>query len=650
MSKANVQVKRHIQQHAHSHAHDDHDHGGKTAVILFFIGLASFIIALFLNASITQNILYTLTLILSGYHIIIEGFLDTITQTIRRKKFLPNVHILMTLAAIGAIIIGEFREAALLILIFAGAHYLEDYAQGKSKKEITNLLKLNPTNARRIKFNGEIEVVDVHELQVGDKLSILNGDQIPTDGVVLSGNSTVDESAITGESIPVEKHAGDFVYGSTINGDGSLTMEVTKDSSETVFAKIVQLVSQTQTNVSKTAALIQRVEPVYVTTVLILAPLFFLAGLYLFSWENYDSFYRTMVFLIAASPCALAVTDIPATLSAISNLAKHGVLFKGGSYLSNVSDISAVAFDKTGTLTQGKPIVTDIYFNRDVTEEQQKTYETIIVSMESKSNHPLANAIVQHFNQIVAEELEVKNVIGVGLVSEYNGITYKIGKPSSVKEIPEDIQKQTEKLEYDGKTVVYFSDNDQVVGLIAIQDIPKDTSKEAIQYFKNEGIHTIMITGDAERTGEAIGRQLNLDAVRGNVLPEEKADIITHLKNDYPVMAMVGDGVNDAPALVTADIGVAMGEGTDIAIDVADAVLMKNDLNKFAYTHRIAKKLRKIVWQNIIIALLVVLFLITINIMGKVNMAYAVLIHEGSTLLVILNGLRMLRGFDNKVI
>lgn len=650
MSKANVQVKRHIQQHVHSHAHDDHDHGGKTAVILFFIGLASFIIALFLNASITQNILYTLTLILSGYHIIIEGFLDTITQTIRRKKFLPNVHILMTLAAIGAIIIGEFREAALLILIFAGAHYLEDYAQGKSKKEITNLLKLNPTNARRIKFNGEIEVVDVHELQVGDKLSILNGDQIPTDGVVLSGNSTVDESAITGESIPVEKHAGDFVYGSTINGDGSLTMEVTKDSSETVFAKIVQLVSQTQTNVSKTAALIQRVEPVYVTTVLILAPLFFLAGLYLFSWENYDSFYRTMVFLIAASPCALAVTDIPATLSAISNLAKHGVLFKGGSYLSNVSDISAVAFDKTGTLTQGKPIVTDIYFNRDVTEEQQKTYETIIVSMESKSNHPLANAIVQHFNQIVAEELEVKNVIGVGLVSEYNGITYKIGKPSSVKEIPEDIQKQTEKLEYDGKTVVYFSDNDQVVGLIAIQDIPKDTSKEAIQYFKNEGIHTIMITGDAERTGEAIGRQLNLDAVRGNVLPEEKADIITHLKNDYPVMAMVGDGVNDAPALVTADIGVAMGEGTDIAIDVADAVLMKNDLNKFAYTHRIAKKLRKIVWQNIIIALLVVLFLITINIMGKVNMAYAVLIHEGSTLLVILNGLRMLRGFDNKVI
>lgn len=636
--------------HVHSCSSNDHDHdhshGGKTAVILYFIGLAGFVIGLFVPSGFVQNSIYFATLVLSGYHIIIEGFLDTFQQTIRKKKFSPNVHILMTLAAIGAMIIGEFREAALLILIFAGAHYLEDYAQGKSQKEITSLLKLNPTSARRIMPNGDVEIVDVSELKVGDQLSILNGDQIPTDGIVISGNSSVDQSAITGESIPVNKKEGDPLFGSTINGTGTLTMEVTKDSSETVFAKIVELVSQTQSNISKTAAFIKRVEPVYVTIVLILAPIFYLVGLYLFQWTANESFYRTMVFLIATSPCALAATDIPATLSAISNLAKRGVLFKGGSYLSNLSDLTAVAFDKTGTLTTGKPVVTEVYFAEEVTEEQQKEYESIIVSMESKSNHPLAVAIIQYYDTVSAKELEVENIIGVGLVAKVKDGTYKIGKPTSIEVVPEDIQKQTEVFEHEGKTVVYFGTEEKVLGLIAIQDVPKETSKDAIQYFKHQKIHTVMITGDAKRTGEAIGRQLEIDEVRGNVLPEEKAEIISELKDEYPVIAMLGDGVNDAPALVTADVGVAMGEGTDIAIDVADAVLMKNDLTIFAYTHKLAKKLRKIVWQNIFIALSVVVFLVVVNMLGQMNMAFAVVIHEGSTLVVILNGLRLLKGIE----
>ena len=639
----------------HHHDHHDHDHhghhhhgDGKLMIILFFLGLAAFILGLFLKQGIIQNSLYFATFIMSGYHVIIEGFADTFTQTKKRKKFIPNIHILMTLAAVGAMVIGEFREAALLILIFAGAHYLEDYAEGKSKKEITNLLQLNPTSARRIKSNGEIELVDVADLQIGDQLSILNGDQIPTDGIVVSGHSTVDQSAITGESIPVTKETGDELFGSTINGQGTLIMEVTKDSSDTVFAKIIELVSQTQSNVSKTAAFIKRIEPIYVNSVLIIAPIFYLLGIFAFNWSNYDSFYRTMVFLIAASPCALAATDIPATLSAISNLAKRGVLFKGGSYLSNLSDLTAVAFDKTGTLTTGKPVVTETYFSNDVTPEQEREYEHIIVSMEHKANHPLADAIVQHYHAITPEPIDVDNVLGVGLVAKSEGHLYKIGKPSSVEDVPADIQKQTDVFEQEGKTVVYFSVNDRVIGLLAIQDVPKESSKEAIRYFKEKNIHTVMITGDAKQTGEAIGKQLQIDEVRGNVLPEEKANIITELKEKYPVIAMLGDGVNDAPALVTADVGVAMGEGTDIAIDVADAVLMKNDLNKFAYTHKIAKRLRKIVWQNIFMAMAVVLFLITVNILGGMNMTYAVIIHEGSTLVVILNGLRMLKGMENK--
>ena len=635
----------HDHDHDHGHGHD-HSHGGKATVILFFVGLATFIIGLFLDKGGFQSSLYVTTFALAGYHIIIEGFVDTYQQTIRRKKFYPNVHILMTLAAIGAMIIGEFMEAALLILIFAGAHYLEDYAQGKSKKEITSLLNLNPTNARRIMPNGEIEIVDVSELKIADQISILTGDQIPTDGVVISGNSPVDQSSITGESIPVNKEKGDNLFGSTINGTGTLVMEVTKDSSDTVFAKILELVSQTQSNISKTAALIKRIEPVYVTIVLILAPIFFILGLYLLDWTANESFYRTMVFLIATSPCALAATDIPATLSAISNLAKRGVLFKGGSYLSNLSDLTAVAFDKTGTLTTGKPVVTETYFTKEVTAEQQNEYELLIVSMESKANHPLAEAIINHYDEIVAVDMEVENIIGVGLVVTYGNQTYKIGKPSSNKAIPKDIEKQTETFEDEGKTVVYFGTEEKVLGLIAIQDVPKETSKEAVQYFKDQQIHTVMITGDAKRTGEAIGRQLGIDEVRGNVLPEEKAAIITDLKRKYPVTAMLGDGVNDAPALVTADVGVAMGEGTDIAIDVADAVLMKNDLTKFAYTHKLAKKLRKVVWQNIFIALAVVVILVVTNITGQMNMSLAVIVHEGSTLVVILNGLRLLKGIE----
>lgn len=624
---------------AHNH---DHDHDGNLEMILYFIGLGAFLIGLFVPDPF-KAILNLSALVLSGYHIIVGGFIDTYKKSISRKKFTPNVHILMTLAAIGAAIIGEYREAALLILIFAGAHFLEHYAESKSNKEITNLLNLNPTTARRVKANGEIEVVDVSQLKIGDRLSILNGDQVPTDGVVISGTSSVDQAAITGESIPVEKSEGDELFGSTINGTGTLIMEVTKDSTDTVIAKIIELVSHTQSNISKTAALIKRIEPVYVTIVMILTPFFYLAGLFIFGWSAYDGFYRTMVFLIATSPCALAATDIPATLSAISNLAKRGVLFKGGSYLSNLADLKAVAFDKTGTLTTGHPVVTETYFDHELPGEQRHLFEKIMLSMEYKSNHPLAQAILKHYADITPVDIEVENIIGVGLVATYENKTYKIGKPSTYDIISKNIQHQTEQFENEGKTVVYFGSEDEVLALIAIQDVPKDTSTEAIQYFKAQNIHTVMITGDAKRTGEAIGQQLGLDEVRGNVMPEEKAAIISTLKEKHGVVAMLGDGVNDAPALVTADVGVAMGEGTDIAIDVADAVLMKNDLTRFSYTHKISRKLRNIIIQNILMALAVVILLVIFNMTGQMNMTYAVIIHEGSTLVVILNGLRMLR-------
>lgn len=630
----------------------EHHHDTKLMLTLYFIGLILFFVAIFIkdfnftflkiNFSL-KNILFLLTTILSGYHVIFEGFEDTIKSTIKKKKFSPNVHILMTLAAVGAMLINEFQEGALLILIFAGAHYLEDYAEGKSQREIQKLLKLHPETARRINEDGTITIVNVSELVIGDQLQVLNGDQVPTDGVIISGESDIDEASITGESIPKIKSVGDEVFGSTINGNGTFTMEVTKNSDETIIAKIIELVSQTQTNISKTAVKIKKIEPIYVTVVLLFAPIFYLFGRFVFNWDN--SFYRTMVLLIGASPCAIAATDIPATLSAISNLAKHGVLFKGGSYLSNFADINSIAFDKTGTITEGKPVVTDVYFKN---KDKEKQYIDIIVAMEKQSNHPLARAIVNHFKIDLELDLEVTNILGTGITTNYNNNNYKIGKPSSYKVISQDIVEKTNAFENDGKTVVYFGINDEVVGLIAIQDIPKEQAYETIKYFNDQNIKTVMITGDAIKTGNAIGNKIGITEVRANVLPEQKSNIINELKENNEVVAMIGDGVNDAPALVASDIGIAMGDGTDIAIDVADAVLMQGSLEKLKYTHQVSKKLKTIVWQNIIFASLVILFLVVVNFLGMMNMKFAVIIHETSTLIVILNGLRMLKTIKNK--
>ncbi|MFS7391225.1 heavy metal translocating P-type ATPase [Carnobacterium maltaromaticum] len=635
--------------HNHEHEHENggghnHSHGdSKSAVVLFFAGLTAFIVALFLtDSSLLQTILFISAMLLSGYHIMLEGITDTIEATKRKRKFSPNVHILMTVAAIGATIIGNYEEGALLIIIFAAAHFMEEYAEGRSKREITNLLKMNPTEARLIEADGSVKVVDVSVLKIGDKLQVLNGDQIATDGVILSGVTSIDESSINGESIPREKTVGDEVFGSTINGNGTFTMEVTKDSSDTLFAKILQLVNQSQSNLSKTATKIQKIEPYYVTAVLIIVPIFILLGPSIFSWTWNESFYRGMVFLISASPCALAASAVPATLSGISNLAKRGVLFKGGSYLANLAGIKAVAFDKTGTLTKGKPSVTDFYFDEIDEATTEQNYIDLIVAMEKTANHPLANAILGKFEAKESIELEVENEIGKGLVAQYNGAVYQIGKPTVFKNVSSKIENHNEQYSKDGKTVVYFAKDNQVIGLIAMMDVPNANAIQVISYLKSQNIHTTMITGDSEVTGQAVGRQLGIDEVIGNVLPENKAQVIKDQQARYGTVAMLGDGVNDAPALVTADIGVAMGDGTDIAIDVADAVLMQNDLTKFSYAHKVSKRLDRVVWQNIIFSMLIVAILVTLNVLGKMDITIGVIAHEGSTLIVILNGLRLL--------
>lgn len=629
--------------HEHTDHHTEHDHNhGKAPIVLYFIGLIVAATALFLsnNQPFIKNALFALASLSAGYHVVIlEGIGETIQITKKEGKFSPNSHILMGLAAIGASLIGNFWEGTLLILIFSGAHFLEDYAEGKSKREISNLLEMNPTTARLIKPNGDTKTVDVSELDIGDQLKVLNGDQVPIDGTVLSGTTSIDESSINGESMPKEKSEGDTVFASTINGTGSFTMKVTKKSDDTVFSKIVQLVDQNQTNQTKAASIIQRFEPKYVNFVLVAVLLVIILAPFLFNWTWSESIYRGLVLLVAASPCALAAATVSVTLSTTSNLAKRGVLSKGSTYLSQLGAIKAIAFDKTGTLTKGKPEVTDVYFNDSVNKE---TMIDIVVAMESESNHPLATAILEKFEATNKYDIDVENQIGKGLEGVYNDKVYRIGKPTSFENVSQEYRQLNEQWAADGKTVVYISEDEHVIGLIALMDVPKEGTKEAIEYFKSLDIHTTLITGDSEMTGKAVAEQLGLDEVIANVLPENKSAIINEQKEKFGTTAMVGDGVNDAPALVSADVGIAMGEGTDVAVDVSDIVLMKNDLSKLVNSHKIAKKMSRVIWQNIFLSMAVVIFLIIVSMLQLTDIALSVIIHEGSTLVVILNGLRLL--------
>jgi Cd2+/Zn2+-exporting ATPase len=600
-----------------------------------------------------KYILTILILLLTGCHVIIDGFTETYQDTKKNKKFTPNVHILMTLGALGAIYLKDFNESILLIIIFATANFLEEYIENKNQKEIKKLLKMAPTQARLLKENGEFVLIEVENLKIGDKVIVLNGDQIPSDGIIISGTSSIDESSITGESIPVDKKAGDKVFGSNINGNNTLIVEIISTVENNIFTKIIQLSYKMKNSISKTATLIKKLEPLYVKTIILISTFILLFSqiiFYAFEHPQYlefnNIFYKSMVFLTVASPCALVASDIPATFASISHLAKNGILLKNGNSLNNLSNIKAIVFDKTGTLTTGKATVEEIFFHSKVEEKDKINYLTILSKIEQKSNHPLAFSINKYLNTNFElnniPEIQVNNLIGVGLESFHEGHHYKIAKYSSFHQISEEIEHKTKILLEKGNTVLYFSDNDKIIMVIAIFDVVRPEAEQMVDYFNQNNIHTIMLTGDNKKTAMEIGKQLNIDDVLADCLPEDKSKKIIELKNKYNMVAMVGDGINDAPALVISDVGVTMQEGADVAIDIADMVLMKNNLNKITYAHKVSKKLNQIIFQNIIFSIFVIIVLSLTNFIANIKLPWAVFLHEISTILVLVNSLRIL--------
>ena len=630
----------HEHEHHHEHGHHHgHDHDDSKAVIFYIAGLVFYIIGMVLHfmGNGFANILFILTLFLSGYHVTMEGIEDTIEKTKKKGKFQPNVHILMTLAAVGAVLIGNAEEGALLILIFAGAHFLEEYVEEKSRKSLTALLQMNPTQARLIQENGEVVVVEVASLKVGDTLEVLHGDQVPIDGVITKGLTSIDEATITGESMPRSKGEGDEVFASTVNLSSRIEMQVTAASTDTVFAKIMKVVENAQHSMNKQATFIQKIEPIYVNIVLIIWPIFLLFGYFLMGWDLNTTLYRGMVYLIGVSPCALAASAVPATLAAMSRLSKMGILAKGGAAISQLQELRVISFDKTGTLTKGTPDLTDYWF-------KDEAIIPAIVAMEKQSTHPLAQAVVQRFNEwtVLKEEIEVEVLVGQGVRSVVSGEEIQIVKPLDTTNRSAEVSSRMQEWASEGKTVVTVVKDNMIVGLMAFMDLPNQASKAVLDYFKSELVHTTMITGDSRETAEMIGMKLGVQEVVANVLPEEKLEKIQSQKERYGLTAMVGDGVNDAPALATADIGIAMGNGTDIAIETSDIVIMKNDLQKLVSAHKISKKLHRVILENMIFAMSVVVMLLILNFFGLTNIGWGVVLHEGSTILVLLNGLRLL--------
>ncbi|SFK21503.1 Cd2+/Zn2+-exporting ATPase [Halobacillus dabanensis] len=584
------------------------------------------------------TLLYISAFIIGGFAKAKEG----IVETIHEKSL--NVELLMILAAIGSASIGYWTEGAILIFIFSLSGALETYTMNKSQKEISSLMNMQPEKALLVTASG-YEWTSVKNLNVGDQILIKAGERVPADGVIKKGQSSLNESTITGESLPVTKEIEGEVFAGTMNIDGSLVVTVTKKASDTLFQKIITMVQNAQSEKSPSQLFIERFEGTYVKVVLLVVGLMLFLPHFLLGWTWQETVYRAMILLVVASPCALVASIMPATLSAITNGARHGILFKGGVHLEHLSHLQAIAFDKTGTLTKGQPVVTDFI---SLEEQNDANVLSIVASIEQQSNHPLAKAIVRYAEKSGVPFVPVDNVqnsSGNGVTGVFKEETWMIGKAEFIgKEAAVTFHGgKFEELALEGKTVIFVKVGESVIALFALKDTVRQEAKDAIQSLKEQGIYTIMLTGDNPTTARSIAVEAGLDQYIPECMPEQKLEEIKKLKEHFSHVGMVGDGINDAPALAESDVGIAMGEGTDVALETADVVLMKNDLPKIGDAINVSKRMNRVVKQNIIFSISIIMLLIISNFLQLLDLPLGVIGHEGSTILVILNGLRLLR-------
>ena len=601
-------------------------------------------------------LILTAAYVIGGYQSTREGL-----TTLWREREL-DVDLLMIVAALGAAILGLWRkeyyfiiDGAMLILIFAISGVLEGYAMSRTERSIQGLMSLTSDTARKL-VDGQEQMVAVAQLQIGDRVLVKPGELVPTDGIVTEGFSAIDQAPITGESMPVEKTVGDEVFAGTINGNGALKLQIHQPPESSLIQRVIRLVEQAQTEIPPSQQFIERFERGYAKAIVSIGILLGTLPPFLLGWTWENTVYRALIFLVVASPCALMAATMPALLSGIANGARHGILFKNTAQLEAIGQVKAIAFDKTGTLTMGKPQVVRVMA---VDKSSDKLLQ-VAAALESLSEHPIGAAIVHAAQKQGGEWTEAINVRsepGWGITGEFESKMAVVGKATFVqaqaercpetlaKPLPWRIAQQSQQWEQEGKTVVWVAYAERILGIIAVADTVRPAAARSIVHLKRLGVEqVVMLTGDNQRTADSIGWEIGIDRVYAELLPEDKLEVIRQLQQQYPSVAMVGDGINDAPALAQASVGIAMRTaGSDVALETADVVLMADRLEKLEYAIRLGRRSGRIVKQNIVFALSFIVILLIANFTGNMTLPLGVLGHEGSTVLVILSGLRLLK-------
>ncbi|WP_169087367.1 heavy metal translocating P-type ATPase [Paenibacillus sp. PL91] len=630
--------------HSH-HAHDGHDHAGhdhshadgngKMLKLLIASGVI-YAVALLLDGVLDKQaviLLYVIATIISGYTTFFRGL-----KNLFKLKF--NIDTLMTIALVGAVAIGEWKEATLVAILFGLNELLEGYGMEKARRSMEALLQVAPKEALKVE-NGQELIVPIASLQVGDVVKIKPGEKIPSDGMVSEGKSSVNEAAITGESLPVEKESGEPVYGGSINNEGLLLVRIDKAYKDSSLAKILHLVQEAQETKTPTELFINKFAKYYTPLIMVAAAFVMLIPPLLFQGDWMTWLYQGLSVLIVGCPCALILSSPIAIVSGITRNARNGVLVKGGVFLEQLGKVDMLAFDKTGTLTKGEPHVAQL----ECYDEER--FFQVAGAIEKSSSHPLAKAIMKEINSrtiSVPEPDEILTLSGRGMKAKVNGQTYWLGNEKSIGHIamPDTIQSRIEQLKEEGLTLVLVADEQHVLGMFGIADEIREESRSVIAALHKLGItSTVMLTGDHQKTAEKVATAVGVSEFYGNLLPEDKVKRIKEMSAKHTV-AMIGDGINDAPALASAQLGIAMGKGTDSAIETADIVLMQDHLGRLPEAVSIAKKVNRVIRFNIIVSLGLKVIALLLTIPGWLTLWIAILSDMGATIFVTLVSLTIL--------
>ena len=648
----------------HNHEHSHGGFFGKNSEVIFSV-IAGALLGIGFGLSYAAMIpvwlsitIYCVSYFFGSFYLLQEAF-----REIRKCKF--EIDFLMLIAAAGAAILGEWAEGALLLFLFSMGHALEHYAMNKARKSIAALTQLAPKTAL-LKDDKEVHEVKIETLKPGDIIVVRPNTKISADGIVVLGEGEVNQAPITGESIPIEKAAfedaavdvtkadkldGRFrVFAGSINGNGSLEIKVSRPASDSTISRLVKMVNEAQTQKSPTQQFTDKFEKYFVPIVLLIVVALCFAFLVI-NEPFSKSFYRAMSVLVAASPCALTISTPSAVLSGVARAARAGVLIKGGKPLEDLGSLTAIAFDKTGTLTEGKPKLTHVVATGEMPD---KEVLSIAVAVEALSDHPLAKAIVQDGRKKLGDAeipraSNLEAVLGKGIKARLGNDDVFMGNLALFEKLDEakpsdELVQQVAKLEAEGNTTMVLRRNKEYIGIIAVMDTPRKEAKETFEQLRQIGIRRmVMLTGDNQKVAEAVAQQIGITDAWGSLLPEQKVEAIKKLRQEENKIAMVGDGVNDAPAMANSTVGIAMGAaGSDVALETADIALMGDKLLLLPFAIGLSRKSRRIIKQNLCISLGMVGVLIPLTILGITHIGPAVIAHEGSTLIVVFNALRLL--------